>query len=146
MPGENAGKLSVRYNIVSTKAEQALNRLALKLKQVENYAKRQQKSISKAFKASQAAFAAFGVVAVGVLYSIIRSSSYASMYMDQFNMSLTRVSDSILEMTGLDKAIESLLLKFEAFADALSTDKLDEWKESLTTAEKIVILGSSRNF
>jgi hypothetical protein len=135
----DAGDLTVKYNIVSQKAESALNRIAVKLKKVEDYAVKSSKAVSKSMKASTKAFAAFGAIAVGVLYGIIRASSYATMYSDAFHMSLTRVADAILEMTGLDKAVEAFLDKFEGFADALSTGDIDKWVNSLTLLDKVLI-------
>lgn len=135
----DAGDLTVKYNIVSSKAEAALNRVAAKLKAVEAYATKSGKAITKSMKASAVAFAAFGAIAVGVLYSIIRGSSYASMYTDQFSMSMTRLYDHILEVTGLGDAIENFLTKFDSFVDALESDKLMEWFKNLTLIEKAII-------
>ena len=135
----DAGDLTVKYNIVSSKAESALNRIAAKLKKVEDYAVKSGKAISKSMKASAASFALFGAVAVGVLYSIIRGSSYASMYTDQFSMSMTRLYDHILEVTGLGDAIETFLTKFDGFVDALDDGKLIEWINNLSTFDSLLL-------
>lgn len=137
---EEAGKLTVRYQIISSKAEAALNRISAKLKQVEDYAIKSGKQIAKSMKAGAVAFAAFGGIVVGVLYSVIRGSSYAAMWTDQFSMSMKKLYDHILEVTGLGDTIDEFLEKFDAFVDILKGEGLKAWFADLSTIDKILLV------
>ena len=130
-------KLSVEYKIISDNAIARLNNLYAKLQKVEAAAVKQQKAIGNAFKAAGKSMAVFGAISVGVLYSIIRASAYASMWYDQLTHTTSRLATTILEMTGLDKDIEGLLVIYENFVDLLEDKDITITIALLETGKKL---------
>ena len=146
---EEAGKLEVEFVVISDAAVRRLERLEKQFGKVETATEKHGAVMKKAFKQMSIATAAFGAVMTGVLYGIIRSSSYASMWMDSLKYSTMRLSDKILEMTGLDDHIDDLLRSYENFLDTWEeeglkaafdvtlTDFTDWWDDLSVTEQRI---------
>ena len=117
--GEDVGQLEVKYHVISDEAMRKLEALQTQLDNVEDNAEKSGMGLQAAFKKAGVAMAAFGAITVGTLYAIIKSSSYASMWMDQLKYTTMRLADEILEMTGLDDDIEDLLSIYDDFVDNL---------------------------
>lgn len=117
--GEDVGQLEVKYHVISDEAMRKLEALQAQLDNVEDNAEKSGMGLQAAFKKAGVVMAAFGAITVGTLYAIIKSSSYASMWMDQLKYTTMRLADEILEMTGLDDDIEDLLSIYDDFVDNL---------------------------
>jgi len=139
---ESAGEVEVEYLVRNATAIKALLKMEVSLEKVEKTLVNTQKvakKYKKELKGLTVTVMAFGATTVGIMYAIIRASSYGAIYSDMFTYSLTRLSDKILEVTGLGDAIETFLRKFDGFVDAFEHDKIDEWVKSLTPVDAILI-------
>ena len=120
--GENVGYLEVQYKVVSDAAMRKLEKLQKAMDNVEEAATKQGKSIEDTFKKAGKVMAAFGAVATGVLYGLIRASAYYSMWNDQISHQMTRLSTKITEMLGVDKAMEFFIESLK-----LINEEIDSW-------------------
>lgn len=150
---EDAGKLEVKYVVISAAALRRLERLEKQFDKVGDAAEKQAKKTRKTFKQAGKAVAAFGAVIVGVLYGIIRSSSYASLWMDQLRYTTMRLADKLLELTGLKddiddffSSLDDLVDKLETAEDlediiisvAIKTGEFIKWFSELSLVKKII--------
>lgn len=127
---ENAGKLEVEYVVISDAAVRRLERLQKQFDKVGDAAEEQGKKTQDAYKKQIKAIAAFGAIVTGVLYSVIKASSYASMWMDQLKYSVMRLSDKLLEMTGMREAIDNLFKALDTLIDEIEDpEKTEFWSE-----------------
>lgn len=128
---ENAGKLEVEYVVISDAAVRRLERLQKQFDKVGDAAEEQGKKTQDAYKKQIKAIAAFGAIVTGVLYGVIKASSYASMWMDQLKYSVMRLSDKLLEMTGMREAIDNLFVALDILIDEIDDPEETEFWSDL---------------
>lgn len=144
---EDAGSLEVKYIVISDAAIRRLERLQKQFDNVGDAAEKQGKKVQTAHKKNAKAIAAYGAVATGVLYGLIKASSYAHMWMDQLGHSMTRIANIVLEKLGLKDAIDFLVVSLGLLADALYYEDTDFWSNladdfgELDTKAKIAVVG-----
>ena len=123
-----AGELSVEYVVISDAAVRRLERLQKQFDKVGDSAEKQGKKTQDSYKKNAKAMAVYGAAAMGMLYGLIKASSYASMWMDQLGHSMTRISNIIMEKLGLKNAVDFLVGALGLLADELEKpEKTDFW-------------------
>lgn len=146
---ENVGKLEVEYVIISDAAMRRLERMTKQFDKVSDAAEKQGSKVQESYKKNAKAVAAYGAVATGVLYGLIRASSYAAMWMDQLNHSFTRIANAIMDKLGIKDAIDFLVESLGLLADIIEDpSKIGEkWGEAadnfdeLDTKAKLAVIG-----
>lgn len=146
--GDDAGELEVQYVVVSDAAVRRLERMQKQFDKVGDAAEKQGKKVEESYKKQIKAVAAYGAVVTGMLYGLIRASSYASMWMDQLKYTTMRLADEILELTGTQEAIDFFLSSFETLVDQVEdpeettfwSDLADDFA-ALDTKAKLAAIG-----
>lgn len=147
MVGESAGELTVEYVVVSDSAMRKLAQIQKQFDKVGDSAEKQGKQTIEAFKKQTKAMAMYGAAATGMLYGLIKASSYSAMWMDQLNHSMTRVANVIMEKLGLKDAVDFLVESLGNLASELENpekttfwdDVISDFKE-LDTVSKIATI------
>lgn len=139
---ENAGKMEVEYVVQSDAAVRHLAQIEKHMMKIVDAAEKQEKAQSAAFKKAGKSALIYKATIIGMLYGIIKASSYAAMWMDQIGHSLTRIFNVILKVTGLQEAIDGIVSSLGLLADELENpDETDFWAELAEDFDNLSLKG-----
>lgn len=137
----NVGSMEVEYSVVVGEAIKNINRynkMIEKNNAAQTKAVESEKKSNNSFKKFTKSWAILSATIIGGFYGIVKASSYASIYTDQFSATLQQLANTILEETGINKAIEDFLREFQRFVDKIENgdDAIKSLLESLDRLKK----------